>query len=116
VTLSRRQCIFVFFVVPASQQRRFPFNSISLSRRSEAAFGKVLPFNLLALTSRHLSGALVEGLIQAASMPNKMPDRIVGARLWRAMFARWTVISYHGLPPSLRRASTRAHRVHSSGP
>jgi hypothetical protein len=34
-------------------------------------------------------------------MPNKMPDRIVGARLWRAIFARWTVLSCHGLPPFL---------------
>jgi hypothetical protein len=30
-----------------------------------------------------------------------MPDRIVGARLWRAILARWHVLSYHALPPFL---------------
>jgi hypothetical protein len=87
--------IRVFPIVPASQQRRFPFDSISLCRRdSESALGKsFLLFTRLSELAP--SGAWVEGLIQAARCRTKMPDRIVGARLWRAILARWTVLSYH---------------------
>jgi hypothetical protein len=102
--------IRVFPIVPASQQRRFPFDSISLCRRdSESALGKsFLLFTRLSELAP--SGAWVEGLIQAARCRTKMPDRIVGARLWRAISARWTVLSYHELPPCLGRVLTGAHR------
>jgi hypothetical protein len=108
--------IRVFPIVPASQQRRFPFDSISLCRRdSESALGKsFLLFTRLSELAP--SGAWVEGLIQAARCRTKMPDRIVGARLWRAILARWTVLSCHELPPCLGRVLTGAHRFHSSGP
>ena len=105
-----------FAIVPASQQRRFSFDSISLCRRdSESALGKSFLLST-RLSELAPSGAWVEGLIQAARCRTKMPDRIVGARLWRAIFARWTVLSCHELPPCLGRASTGAHRCHSSGP
>ena len=58
--------ICVFPIVPASQQRRFSFDSISLCRRdSESALGKSFLLST-RLSELAPSGAWVEGLIQAA--------------------------------------------------
>jgi hypothetical protein len=105
-----------FAIVPASQQRRFSFDSISLCRRdSESALGKSFLLST-RLSELAPSGAWVEGLIQAARCRTRCLTELLAPAFWRAMFARWTVLSYHELPPNLGRASTGAHRCHSSGP
>jgi hypothetical protein len=40
-------------------------------------------------------------------MPKKIPDRIVGARLWRATWARWISLSYHDFTSKSQKSSNR---------